>query len=69
MGRIVAVWASVRDGVYGEDVGVVEALVMVWVESKGRYGVRGRKGRGFSFFLSENLWVWGSDRENMIVFR
>ena len=34
MGRIVAVYASVGDGVYGEDVGV-EALVLVWVESRG----------------------------------
>ena len=47
------------------EIEVVEPLVMVW-GSRGVYrireiGVSGRKGRGFFFFLSEDLWVWGSN--------
>ncbi|MBD5551483.1 MAG: hypothetical protein HDQ96_09945 [Lachnospiraceae bacterium] len=31
----------------------------------GRYGVRGKKGRGISFFLSEDLWGMGEQWERM----
>ena len=61
--RSVAVWAGVGE-------------LLVWHRWRaegcvglGRYGVRGKKGREFFFFLSEDLWVWGSNGENVIVFR
>ena len=45
MGRIVAVWASVRDGVYG-DMKVVEALVLVWWRVEGVCRIREIGGEG-----------------------
>ena len=53
VGGIVVVYASVGDGVYGEDVGVVEALVMVWVESRGICRIRD---------------IWGEGKERKRVF-
>ena len=43
--RIVAVYASVGDGVYG-DMKVVEALMMVWVESRGVCRIKEIGGEG-----------------------
>ena len=69
-GRIVAVWASVGDGVYGEDVGVVEALVLVWVESRGVCRIKeiwgeGKERKRDFLFLSEDLWGMGEQWERM----